>query len=274
MTIDDGSADGDLEPLASTSKSPGELLREERIRRRLSVQQAAEELHLDVPIIEAIEADDFQVLGAPVYAKGHLRKYAMLLDLAPDVVIARYQSLGDVPDVPTPIPSSATAPRPRNRISLKVPAPVILLLLVLLLGVLGLWVMDWWASRTPKTLPEVSTAAENARPAEGGEAPVAAPATRLPAAKAPAGLPVFVTMRLQFESESWAEVYDAEGRRLMFDMGRPGQVRTLAGVPPLDVLLGAAAAVDVQVNDARITVPRQPGKNSTRFVVEANGTVH
>ena len=51
-------------------QSPGTLLQQERIRRGLSVQQAAETLHLDTWIIEAIEVNHFLALGAPVYARG------------------------------------------------------------------------------------------------------------------------------------------------------------------------------------------------------------
>ena len=52
-----------------------------------------------------IEANRFDALGAPVYAKGHLRKYATLLGLSPETVIARYEALErHVPAEPTPIP--------------------------------------------------------------------------------------------------------------------------------------------------------------------------
>ena len=101
--------------------TPGELLRRERERLRLSIREAAEEMHLDASIVEAIEANRFVALGAPVYAKGHLRKYATLLGLAPELVIARYVALSDVPVEPTPIPASVNAPPRTERISLKTP---------------------------------------------------------------------------------------------------------------------------------------------------------
>lgn len=113
MSADAGVA-GNLEPPRAASKTPGELLREERTRRRLSLQQAAEDLHLDVRSVQAIEANDFQALGAPVYAKGHLRKYALLMGLAPEVVLARYQALNDVPAEPTPVPASTALAPPRR----------------------------------------------------------------------------------------------------------------------------------------------------------------
>ena len=78
----------------------------ERERRGHSVQQAAEDLHLDVWVIEALEANRFDALGAPVYAKGHLRKYAALLGLSPATVLERYEALSGTPVEPTPIPAA------------------------------------------------------------------------------------------------------------------------------------------------------------------------
>jgi len=68
-------------------------------------------LHLDTWIVEAIEANRFLALGAPVYAKGYLRRYAALLGLAPEVIVARYEALGDALAEPTPVPLITTTPR-------------------------------------------------------------------------------------------------------------------------------------------------------------------
>ena len=107
MTQESGgkTAEATVEPL-----TPGQLLRRERERRSLSVQQAAEDLHLDASTVEAIEADRLAALGAPVYAKGHLKKYAALLGLSPADVIQRYEALSDTPVVADPIPATVAAP--------------------------------------------------------------------------------------------------------------------------------------------------------------------
>lgn len=146
MSEDAGRAEGDVEPLVSASKTPGELLREERTRRRLSVQQAAEDLRLDVRSVEAIESNNFQLLGAPVFAKGHLRKYALLLGLSPDVVLARYQSLSDIPVVADPVPTTVNMVQPRRRVSLRLPWPARIAAILLVLAGVGLWSFDKWYS--------------------------------------------------------------------------------------------------------------------------------
>jgi cytoskeleton protein RodZ len=71
--------------------SPGARLRREREARGLTEQQAAETLTLDPSVIFALEANDFPALGAPVFLKGHLRRYAALLGLPEDEVLGSYE---------------------------------------------------------------------------------------------------------------------------------------------------------------------------------------
>ena len=103
------------EPATGALQTPGAMLEHERTRRGLSVQQAAEGLHLDAWIVEAIEANRFLALGAPVYAKGYLRKYAVMLGLAPEVIVARYDALTDTLPEPTPVPIITTTPPVRPK---------------------------------------------------------------------------------------------------------------------------------------------------------------
>jgi cytoskeleton protein RodZ len=80
-------------------------------------------------------------------------------------------------------------------------------------------------------------------------------------------------VRLEFSDASWTEIYDATGKRLMFGLGESGRTRTVSGTPPLRVTLGNASAVAVQVNDRPVVVPRQAGRDSTRFMIAAGGVV-
>lgn len=149
MTAEPG--EGPTQAPAAEPATPGELLRRERERRALSIRQAAESLHLDTWMIEALETNRFLALGAPVYAKGHLRNYAMLLGLSPDLVIRRYESLSDTPIVPTPVPATV-APARRQRPSLKAP-------LWILAGVLAIAVA-WWVFELLTNQPAEAPAVE------------------------------------------------------------------------------------------------------------------
>lgn len=45
----------------------------------MTVLQAAEKLHVDSRMLEALETEHFDIFGAPVFVRGHLRNYADLV---------------------------------------------------------------------------------------------------------------------------------------------------------------------------------------------------
>src|SRR5260370_22955599 len=53
----------------------GTRLRAARAKKGLPLLQAAQRMHVDARIVESLEAENFAALGAPVYARGHLRHY-------------------------------------------------------------------------------------------------------------------------------------------------------------------------------------------------------
>jgi cytoskeleton protein RodZ len=71
-------------------ESVGELLKQERDAQGKSIQDVARATKMSTLIIEALEADHFSVLPAPVYVKGHLRTYARYLGLNEDEVVEKY----------------------------------------------------------------------------------------------------------------------------------------------------------------------------------------
>jgi cytoskeleton protein RodZ len=266
---------------AAEPDTPGGMLRVERERRGYSVQHAAEDMHLDVWVIQAIEANRFEALGAPVYARGHLRKYAALLGLSPATLIERYEALGGTPVTPAPIPAAIAAPVivERRRVS---KAPLwIAAAIAVLAGLAWLAYELWWKPRSdnsttsevvaPTVSDPVSEPVERAQQAPAGAA--SAPVAQAPAVAATSAASGEVRLRLEFTGPSWAEIYDASGKRLMFDMGTPGRVRTVAGVPPLRVNLGMASAVNAQLGERPIVIPRRAGKDGAKFSIEADGSV-
>lgn len=279
--MDAGRAPGDLEPAASTSKSPGELLREERIRRRLSIQQAAEDLHLDVRSVEALESNNFQALGPPVYAKGHLRKYAALLGLAPDVIIARYHMLNDVPQAPMPVPARLLRP-PQERMSFTLPPfrmpnirvpvvrvswPAVLSATALVMVGLAVRLVTAWDSQEREQ-------ARAKAAADAAAAAVVAAQQEVVAQPPPVRDPNQVIVWFEFSEASWVEVVDATGARLSYDIAQAGELRKISGQAPLKVALGAASVVRMRMNDLAVEIPQQSSRGVTRFELAADGSVH
>ncbi|MEY4763031.1 MAG: hypothetical protein RLZZ200_2887 [Pseudomonadota bacterium] len=68
----------------------GELLKSAREKCGTTLADAAGKLRVDVSVLEALEDERFLDLGAPVYVRGHLRRYAELLGEAPDTLQALY----------------------------------------------------------------------------------------------------------------------------------------------------------------------------------------
>ncbi|MGK2966472.1 MAG: helix-turn-helix domain-containing protein [Tepidiformaceae bacterium] len=98
----------------------GETLRAARESRGLSIEQAAQDTRISARFIEAIEAEDFDALPAPVYVRGFLRSYSNYLRVDPQPLLDKLGASGfgaaaaatAIPAAPTSDPF-ATTPRAR-----------------------------------------------------------------------------------------------------------------------------------------------------------------
>ena len=102
---DEQEAEAEEQPLLA-----GERLAEARRERQISVLEIAKELHLDETKVRALESNDFETLGAPVFAKGHLRKYAAIVGIDESDVLAEYYGLTRSQPIP-PVVSERRKPR-------------------------------------------------------------------------------------------------------------------------------------------------------------------
>ena len=149
----------------------GERLAEARRAKQISVLEIAKELHVEEAKIRALENNDFDVLGAPVFAKGHLKKYSQLIGIDHDDVLADYYRLTRSQEVP---PVIVQRKKPRREVS---PGPLIAAVVVLALVALAYWLLV----ERPFTTPAVPAAATpsavsgTAEPAEAGSATDTAP---------------------------------------------------------------------------------------------------
>lgn len=260
------------------SESPvgGELLAEARREKQISTLEVAKELHLDEPKVRALERNDFEVLGAPVFAKGHLRKYAQLVGVDDDDVFADYYQLTRSEGMPPVVVGRKI--KVQRELS---PGPWIAAIIVILAAVAVYW---WIANRDAGTAPEMDVPETDApeqvqEPDESAVQPVVADTVVLTAAASDAsaddndpieqgGLvaetpePVLqdppdgqLNLSLTFSGDCWTEITDADGRRLFFNMGRSGRTVELSGRAPIRVLFGNADNVSVRVNGANYTIP-------------------
>ena len=81
------------------------------------------------------------------------------------------------------------------------------------------------------------------------------------------------TMVLRTETESWAEVIDANDARLMYGMLTRGEPVTLKGTAPFQVFLGNTPGISITVNDQSLPTPTYNNINNTsRFNVSSDGS--
>jgi cytoskeleton protein RodZ len=283
--------------MSEAATSPGVRLKAAREQRGLSAQKAADEMHLDRWVIDALEADDYKRIGPTVYAKGHLKKYAALLGLPIEEILAGYESRGaSAGDAAAAGPSimhapRADAPQAQNLKPLQMALSVAAVLL--LIGVL--WWRPWHQRGPPRHAPPPAAAVSSApqsetpvsqspdkgsgaagissvaaSPAVAREAPPAPAATySVPtaaaalAASAPPAADAAVPgagrarLRLSFSADSWVDVHDASGRRTYAGTGLANSVKTIAGAAPMRVYLGAGSGVQLEINDRVVAIGPQ-----------------
>src|SRR5688572_13253222 len=262
----------------AVARSIGERLRAGRERAGLSIAAAAEKLHLDPKVIEALEADRFAEVGASVYVRGHLRRYAAFVGEPGAELVNMYstrESRAAAPDL-TQVPHPERRADPRRLVT---PLAVLGCAAVLLASI-------WWVLAGSRSEGDAGALDAQATPAPVDSAaislPVSVPATTaslttstpvtMPAASKPGAnaspgaatetpAPVKespireIRLRLELTNDSWVEVYDSRGERLFYDVASAGSVQSVTGSAPLRVVLENAAAVSVQVDGQAREIP-------------------
>lgn len=248
----------------------GERLRSARKAHALSLEQVAESLHLDETLVLALEAEQFESMGAPVFVRGHLKAYARLVGLPEEAVLGAYRAAD---------PGSEAVPRIAREMNHSVTInPVtwgIWTLVALLIIILGIYVLQDDEPPTPVRRERLSTPGTEVEPqalSEPQPVPEPEPEPEAEATIEPEPEPVIesepgpvvesqpadqsVRLTLIFSRESWVEISDVN-RRLLFGLQRAGARRELVGDPPFDLLIGDARDVDIFLNDAPYSIPRE-----------------
>ncbi len=137
---------------------PGQQLRDERLRRDMTLEQVAEALHLDRKTISHLEADDYPALPPMTFVQGYVRSYSQLLGLPAEPLLARLAEMaGDdrgSPLIPRAGTDSFGGAKPRAALRAG-PGPLTLGLgIILLLGVLS--AAGWWLSQNQNRLPFIN----------------------------------------------------------------------------------------------------------------------
>ncbi len=96
----------------------GEQLVQARAERGLTLEDAERDTRISQRYLAALEAEQFDVIPAPVYARGFLRSYSQYLGLEPASLLARFpreDSAGDLPASRSPNAEDPSAQGPSAR---------------------------------------------------------------------------------------------------------------------------------------------------------------
>lgn len=86
----------------ATVVTPGALISDALARRGITLDDLAQSTRLRRGLLEQMESDDFADTGGDVYARGHLRVIAGVLDIDSDALLAAYDEAPAVRRPPAP----------------------------------------------------------------------------------------------------------------------------------------------------------------------------
>ena len=203
----------------------------------MSVSDVAEQIRIRSLYLAAIEDENWNTIGAPVYVRGFLRTYARFLGLDPEEAVAAFNST-------QPLPPTSTAREPEPRGAAPSWAGPALLWGAGSIAVLLIAFVVFTELTMPRRagLPTVAVASAAPVAASPTAAPSAPPATGTPA---PA-LDGTKSLALVLSAPSWLRV-TVDGNVSMEGTFPAGTSKTFHGKNAL-VRIGNAGGVEVYVD--------------------------
>lgn len=255
----------------------------------MTTAAAAARLRCDEALLLALEQERFEAIGAAVFVQGHLRRYAEFLGVPAEPLLAslaaRQQEFlaPDLTRLPR-APVRSVDPRRWARLSSVVAASLVI-------AIAAWWILQGSGVAPPTNVesssvqtrpiettvsplpPEVVAGPDiDAEPAVTAT-PAAAPTPAVPIVAAPVATVTQSVLTLTSSGECWVEVYDASGRRLVYDMLRPGAPIRVSVQAPVRLLLGRADIVALEWAGRTLRVPATLIRDTTaRVLLAADGT--
>lgn len=254
----------DKPPEGESTAAFGDWLRRQREMREISLRDIADRTKISLRYLEAMEADRFDLLPAPIFAKGFLREYARYVGLSPDEVVNHYLSVqqpGAAEEEGVKKDSTLAGQRP-NR-----PKPVRnwtygLFLTAAVLVLIGLVAALAWFVERRRDDP----AADVTPPPIAAPAPapvqVAEPLATPEKPKAP------LEVTLDFTAACWIEAM-ADGKRVVAQEYAQSESLTVdAQQSVVLVTVGDAAAAEIQVNGLPFSLNGERGEVMHDVVID------
>ncbi|HET9208866.1 MAG TPA: helix-turn-helix domain-containing protein [Thermoanaerobaculia bacterium] len=255
--------------MSSESGSFGDWLRRQREMREITLRDIAERTKISLRYLEAMEADRFDLLPAPIFAKGFLREYARYVGLSPDDVVNHYLSVHHPEELSDPKEDTKVRSRPKP--VEPGPTPVrrtwswgLLLALAGLILLVLVALMAWFVDHRHKEPASVSQAPPIAAP------PPVQVAAQPPSAARPTPPPPSapIQVSLDFNKDCWVEAVIDGGKSRLAELRIQGESLQLEAQKSISLTLGNAGVVDVRVNGYPLELNKKEGDVVRDLVID------
>lgn len=226
----------------------GEMLREARERKGVSLAEVEEETKIRERLIKALEEEDYGILPDRIYTKGLLKNYACYLGLDVGEVMRLF---GEKEVAPTPIPPASQALASPPFLS---PDLIFILVILMAVGLVGVWGYHQYLA--PILTPLLATPTVEA----SSPTPEATPTRTLPPSPSPPLTPTFTPtevvitglhLEIEILTRTWLEV-TVDGEEVFRGLLDAGETESWSASEVIALHVGDAAGVRVVLNGQEI----------------------
>jgi cytoskeleton protein RodZ len=267
----------------------GHLLVEAREKMGLSVDEVASRLRLMPRQVQALESGNVDALPGPAFVRGFLRNYAKLLQIDAEPLLDACRAHG-----PELSPSQISlhseniliAGRERKAWTIYLAATVIVILAL----VAWFAYMDFSSEKAapsqpvpaavPHELPDatmvpqpveilpLTPSPESAPPASAESSSTTAPQGTTAEPTTPTAAANMAKLVLTSSQTSWVSVVDRDGKEIFSRNVVSGSSETISGTPPLKVVIGNAAGMQLTFNGSTVDLAPHIRANIARLTLE------
>ena len=221
----------------------GAAIRHARQSANLSIQNISDRTFIRPDVIEDIENDNFASTGGAAYARGHIRTLAKLLNLDGDILVENFSILTGEVDRPmidlltenNATPLRREAPKISYKTLSSVAAGVVALLI--LVPAVGSFIHSAGSkSASKKSASAASSVVSSSSTASSSTTAVAAKSANVTVVLSGIG------------GSSWVGLTDSQGNQVFSGRISRGDSKTFTDATQLNVVIGNAGAVGVNVN--------------------------
>ncbi|NMP79796.1 DUF4115 domain-containing protein [Pseudoalteromonas arctica] len=276
----------------SEQPTVGQILKNHREQANVSIATIAAPLKLSELQIKRLENDEFTLLGPITFVKGYIKNYCRELKVDSAPILAMMPA---PPEPAKPANMQSFSRRTEKEANDSRLMFFSYLILAIVIGSSALW---FWQNATPieeqtsninvanskmserqAAQPSISEQQQQAEiddesllesqstSSETSTSPEIVEETAPIASNSASQDDASSTIVMNFNGESWVEIYDGEGEKIAFGVKKAGYIMTVSGTPPFSVVLGKHDAVDITLNGEPVDVSAFPQNRLAKFTL-------